>query len=705
MKFKVISTVVLAVLAGSVGSSAQTDTKQTLVIKAPTPKPVPQISTTPKLSETISKNVENLTPSEEVSRERREQAYAKLLEGQRYVWAMSRQRSQGISSNARLAKQAFQKAVELDPNLAEGYTALAELALTVPPNDINEAILLASLATKIDKDNFGAHRILSRLYTIKSGFNQETLDDATAQKAINEWKELTRLDSRNAEAWAFLSEFYKKTNKSEERIKALQNWIGSSAPVETRFYRTVMGNQENLSPEAATVKLGEALFDAGKIQESVEILNQSVADDPENPATVELLSKALEKADSQTAATSIQTLQQAIYTNPENTSLTMLLAKIQTRAGNTDDAAKFLNQSITKLAEKDKNAAANLQISLGDIYNNAERTDEAVAAYQKSLTIAGIDQNNLPTDEMREFAVAVYDKIIRAYKSANRPADAKLTIENSRKILGSEDSFTDRQLISFYRENGKKPEALQAVRAARLRFPDDYGFLRQEASILTDSGKVDEAVTIVKSLIGKKNTTAPTAMYDDFTNYLFISMLYSDAKRGKESIDAANQALQTANSEERRQIAKLTLATAQQNAGDFKSAETTLRGILAGSPNNPIALNNLGYFLVERNEKLDEALKLIQQAVTTEPDNSSYLDSLGWAYYKLGKFDLAEENLKKALKSDPSAATIIEHLGDVYQKQGKAELAKTMWQKALIVSSDNEQINGIKLKLNKKMTK
>jgi Tfp pilus assembly protein PilF len=71
----------------------------------------------------------------------------------------------------------------------------------------------------------------------------------------------------------------------------------------------------------------------------------------------------------------------------------------------------------------------------------------------------------------------------------------------------------------------------------------------------------------------------------------------------------------------------------------------------------------------------------------------------------LGKLDLAEENLKKALKTDPSAATIIEHLGDVYQKQGKTELAKTMWQKALTLSSDTEQINGIKLKINKKMTK
>ncbi len=705
MNLKFLSAPILTILAASSAISAQD--AGTPPTPRPTPPPV-RVATpvpTPKLSETLAKNLENLSKTEEISRERREQAYAKLLEGQRYIWGMSRQRGQSNSSTIRLAKQALQKAVELNPNLAEGYTALAELTLTRPPSDMNEAISLASLAVKIDKNNFGALRILSRLYTIKSGLNDGNLDAASTQKAIGAWKEIARLDPRNAEAWAFLSEFYKRTNKTDDRITALKNWQSSATPLETRFYRTVLGSQENLSPEGASVKLGEALYDAGRIQESVEILNQSVSDDPENQQTVELLGKALEKADPTTAATSVQTLQQAIYANPENISLVMLLAKVQSRSGNSTEATKFINDTISKLAEKDKAAAANLQVSLGDMYNESDRPDEAAAAYQKALSIAGIDQNNLATDNEREFTVAVFEKIVRAYKSANRFNEAKSAIDNSRTILGEEDSFSDRQLVALYRETGKRQEALQALKAARLRFPDDYGFLRQEATVLTELGKVDEGVAVIKSLIGKKPTGVLSPMYDDFTNYLFISMLYSDAKRGKEAVDAAKQAYDIAGSEDRKQIAKLTLATAQQNSGDFKSAETTLRGILAESPNNPIAQNNLGYFLTERNEKLDEALRLIQQALKSDPDNPSYLDSLGWVYYKQGRLDLAEENLKKALKFDPSSATIHDHLGDVFQKQGKAELARTSWQKALTLSSDAEQIKTIKEKLNKKAVK
>ncbi len=683
---------------------AQTDS----TTPRPTPPPMVRTATptpSPKLSETLSKNLENVSKTGEISRERREQSYAKLLEGQRYIWNMSRQREQGMSSSVRTAKQALQKAVELNPNMAEGYTALAELVLSSPPNDINEALSLANLAVKIDRNNFGGHRILSRLYTIKSGLNEGKLEESSTQKAIIAWKEITRLDPRNAEAWAFLSEFYKRTNKNDERITALQNWLSSANPIETRFYRTILGSQENLSPEAATIKLGEALYDAGRIQESVEVLNQAVADDPENAEGIGLLEKALEKADDKTAATAIQTLQQAIYANPDNISLVMLLAKVQSRAGNIADAAKFINDTIDKLAEKDKAAAANLQVSLGDLYSESNRPDEAATAYKKALTLAGIDQNNLATDNEREFTLAVFEKIIRTYKAANRFADAKSTIDNSRTILGEEDSFSDRQIIALYRENGRKQEALQALKAARLRFPDDYGFLRQEATLLGELGKVDEAVAIIKSLIGKKKPAVPSLMSDDFTNYLFISMLYSDAKRGKQAVEAANQALEIAGNDDRKQIAKLTLATAQQNSGDFKGAETTLREILAESPGNPNAQNNLGYFLAERNEKLEEALKLIQDAVKSEPDNPFYLDSLGWVYFKLGKLDLAEENLKKALKGDSASATIYEHLGDVYQKQGKIEPAKAAWQKALTLSSDTVQINAIKLKLNKKTTK
>ena len=91
----------------------------------------------------LAQNLQKQTS--DVSRERREQAYAKLLEGQRYLWSRQRARSQSTGrAVVQQARQAVRQAVELDPRLAEAYTVLSELSLSAPPFDADEAIKLAT---------------------------------------------------------------------------------------------------------------------------------------------------------------------------------------------------------------------------------------------------------------------------------------------------------------------------------------------------------------------------------------------------------------------------------------------------------------------------------------------------------------------------------------------------------------------------------
>jgi tetratricopeptide (TPR) repeat protein len=119
----------------------------------------------------------------------------------------------------------------------------------------------------------------------------------------------------------------------------------------------------------------------------------------------------------------------------------------------------------------------------------------------------------------------------------------------------------------------------------------------------------------------------------------------------------------------------------------FDQAETEFRKILnAVSPSDPqsaATLNYLGYMNADRGVKLDESLNYIKQAVSLEPTNGAYLDSLGWAYFKLGKYDLAEENLTKATVRMGSDPTVQEHLGDLYQKTGRLKLAAAHWDRAV----------------------
>lgn len=675
--------------------SGQHFSAQTLPAGIPKPTPTP-VSAMPA---TVIPSPQTLNQT--VPREKREQAYAKLLEGQRYLWGMSRVRSQsGAQTGLRLAKQALQKAVELDPTLSEGYTALAEISLSTPPGNIEEAILLANISSKLNPDNFGAHRILARVYTIKSRLGSEALEPASAQKAVTEWKEITRLDPRNAEAWAFLSEFYAKTNRNQERIDALRKWGSAAAALDNRFYRTILGAQENLAPENAAVKLGEALIQNNEYTEAVEILSRTIADSPENLEAIDLLRQAIQNGDGKSSNATLESLQQAVFANPTNPVLVALLADVQARSGKTDDAVKTIKSSIAA-SSTDKTSIANLQVALGDIYVQANRSNEAISAYEDSLKTFGISSAALTTEDEREFATKVFEKMINAYKSAGRVNEARAVIERARVVLGNSELFSDKQLVNLFRETGKKNEALQAVRNLRKDSSGDYSLMRLEASILTDLGKVDEGVALIKTLISSKEELMPSPYYDDFTNYVFISGLYTQAKRPQDAILNAQKARTVAQTEERKQIADLLLATARHQSGDFKSAETILRGILKRQPSNPIALNNLGYFLLERDERLDEAHDLIQQAVRIDPTNPSYLDSLGWANYKLGKLDDSEKYLKEALRHNPSSSNAYEHLGDVYEKQGKMEMAKTVWQKALSVTADENSVSRIKVKMTK----
>lgn len=380
-----------------------------------------------------------------VSSERRKQALAKLVEGQRYIWSMSHLRGTNIiKTSYRLAKESLEKAVELDPNLSEGYTALAELSYFIRPRDLSEAIKNAKIATSINPDNFGGHQILAYIYTEKSRINRGVLDAESAQKAVEEWKEVVRLDPRNAEGHAFLSAFYGEMDKTKEQIEALRNWISSATPLGSRFYQRMLGRREQLTPESAMVKLGAVLIREKKPGEAVEVLSRAIAENPDNEETIELLSQALESADDKTIAKAIEALQQAVFANPDNESLITMLAQVQARTGDIDSAAKTLRDSIQKLNENDKAAAANLQIILGDIFQEVRRFEEAAANYKTALAIRGIAANRLIRQEDRDFAMRVYEKLIETYKNAKRPDDVRDVINKARILFGDNELFAEK---------------------------------------------------------------------------------------------------------------------------------------------------------------------------------------------------------------------------------------------------------------------
>ncbi len=136
-------------------------------------------------------------------------------------------------------------------------------------------------------------------------------------------------------------------------------------------------------------------------------------------------------------------------------------------------------------------------------------------------------------------------------------------------------------------------------------------------------------------------------------------------------------------------------AIAAHKLGDWPAAEAGFRKALELSPEQPTVLNYLGYSLVERREKLDEALNMIERAVAARPDRGYIVDSLGWVLYRLGRYDEAVVQMERAVELDPVEPILNDHLGDTYWAVGRKREAEFQWSRALSFITDDTDLTEL----------
>jgi tetratricopeptide (TPR) repeat protein len=124
-------------------------------------------------------------------------------------------------------------------------------------------------------------------------------------------------------------------------------------------------------------------------------------------------------------------------------------------------------------------------------------------------------------------------------------------------------------------------------------------------------------------------------------------------------------------------------AISNERLKDWPKAEADFRRALELNPGQPQVLNYLGYSLVEKQIKLDEALEMIEQAVAAAPDSGYIVDSLGWVLYRLGRYDEAVVHMERAVELMPVDPVVTDHLGDVYWAVGREREARFQWTRAL----------------------
>src|SRR5438876_200177 len=137
----------------------------------------------------------------------------------------------------------------------------------------------------------------------------------------------------------------------------------------------------------------------------------------------------------------------------------------------------------------------------------------------------------------------------------------------------------------------------------------------------------------------------------------------------------------------------------EERSKQWSKAEADMRNALELQPEQPHVLNYLGYSWIDQGIHLDEGMKMIKRAVEQRPDDGYIVDSLGWAYYRIGNYEDAVKNLERAIDLKPEDSTTNDHLGDAYWRIGRTLEAKFQWAHARDLKPEPEELPKIEAKI------
>ena len=588
----------------------------------------------------------------------------------------------GRAEYATKAIEEYRLAIENDPSSEYLNAGLAELYAKT--GRIRDAVLEAQDIIKRDPNNLEARKLLGRIYLRSLGDMQSGSQSQEVLKlAIEQYESIVKIEPNNIDNHLRLGQLYilnKDLLKAEAEFKGAVKIDPRSEEAVTNL--AYLYNEEGDSKRAAetlsavpegarTTKMFSALgytYEQQKdYKKAISAYRQAIDQDKDNLDAMRGLAQNLASDNQMEAAVAeYNAIQEA---DPQDAQAALRIAEIYRRMGKFDLA-------MTNL----KKAESLVQDSLEIPYNEAlileaqGKYDEAADILQKLLARTTHPDNKYSTGERNNRALFL-ERLGNIYREESRPL---LAIETFRKIVdlgGDEAARGYQEIIDSYREQKQWAEATKTAQEAVTKLPNDKSLKLVLASQLADNGKSDEALKIAKGLL--KGTS------DDREAYVGLSQIDARLKRWKDAEDALTEAEKLSVRPEEKEYVLFLKGSLFERQKKYEQAEQAFRQVLQQDPNNTMTLNYLGYMLADRNTHLEEALALIKKALTFDPQNGAYLDSLGWAYFRLGNFDLAEENLRKAADKSPNDPTVQDHLAELYAKTSRWKLAATHWERAL----------------------
>lgn len=601
-----------------------------------------------------------------------------------FVLARRYEELAGIGNRTDLVERAvaeYKAAIAADPDSLFLRTQLAELYYRV--SRVGDAIHEAEAVLQVNPDQVDAHRLLASIYLHSLGENEASSSEATLHKAIEQFEAVTRLDPTDVDSFIALGRLYRLTNQNAKAEETFKKALGADP-----------GSKASLS------YLAQLYLDQGQYSDAIETLEKIPAAD-RDPAALVMLGQAY--MDSRDYAQAVAVYQQAAEQDPDNQELDRYYAEALMASGKTQEA----RAQLEKILKADPNDGATL-LRLGHLDRIEGQFDQARQELEKARTALRDNPEAIYELVLLEDAVGNEDKAISLIqgllKQTDKPGGQYTVSEASNRaaflerlglIYRAQEKYEQalgvfRQIVALgppqvphgealvietLRLEHQPDQAMKEADAAVAQYPKDRQLLMLRATLLGDRGHVEEALATLHGLL----TGGPS----DFEVLLATAELNSQARRFPEAQAAAEKALSLTTKPDDQENARFLLGSIYERQKKYDLAEAEFKKVLTSDPLNGQASNYLGYMLADRGVRLEESVQYIQHALKTDPNNGAYLDSLGWAYLRMHRPDLAEAPLEKAGRLISDDPTVLEHLGNLHLELGKARLAEQEWERAL----------------------
>jgi len=530
-------------------------------------------------------------------------------------------------------------------------------------------------------DFYDAQRLFGRLLLDRSSGERSKMDEA-----LQHLRQAFKLNPDDFQTGTAISQLLVATGQVAEAEKVVAQLL-ERAP----------------DQRALNYNYAHILTKLGRGDESKRYLERAVLLDPTfGPAILQLVDIYQKENEWEKAAAVLQPL---IDQDPVNIDIQRQQAYLWLRSGNSEKARDRL-KNLVAADPKDLRSSYFLAEALSDLNEHAE----AEKIYRSLLekTPAGVEL--LLSFGIAQAAQRKFDEAARTFNTLlaqkDLPDNVKsvattqlaaievqkgnhagaLEIVKDLLVIGDK---PNQQAINIamnsFRKQKQYREAMVLLEPLVARFGSDPVVNARYVEMLVRAGETAKAqhIAAAQAKLGTRNALAVAEAYVQSGQHASALALLQEALKAlPDDLDL-----------------NFSLGSAFERSGDRSSAEKAFLRILEKHPDHAPTLNYLGYMWADGNVHLERAAEMLQKAVSKEPRNGAFVDSLGWVYFRQGKLDLAEKYLTDAKDLLPRDATVHEHLGDVFARRGDYVRALVLYRTALNLQPEPKEEQKIRSKI------